>query len=152
MTRIQLDRGERDSVRVVKAALEQMDSIDEYCEEGSQIIAKTTVDFPRILWSYGETIYIDIHESNTPTTTPIEITAEKDIILNIGSNPQQFKRRLTDIINRRRQKPTPDPSRQTLHKEVRTSQNLTRGNTRLLYTIIATMLLFLVLWAIILGV
>ncbi|QDX40852.1 hypothetical protein [Salarchaeum sp. JOR-1] len=92
MTELSLDYPLDDAKDVVKTALERTDGISEIDEGSRQIVGKTGISFPRVLWSYGENIYIDFSDSTDDGQTPIDVWAEKSVWLNIGANPQKYKR------------------------------------------------------------
>jgi hypothetical protein len=98
VTRLQLDASIKESKDMVLKALERTDGINQYQESKHQIVGKTGVSFPRVLWSYGENIYIDFSETQF-SKTEIEVSAEKEISVNIGSDPQKFKRRFLDELD-----------------------------------------------------
>lgn len=81
-------------------AFEQTDGISKIKENEFQVVGKTGMSFPRVLWSYGETIYVDISESQDENKTPISVRGESKVAINIGSNPDKFKRRFLDEINK----------------------------------------------------
>lgn len=95
MTRIVLEHTEADARTVIKAAFEETDGIEKYFEGDDQVVGKTGW---RAL-SYGETVIVDLSEdSDSVTRTPIEITAEKEVAINVTATPQKYKRRLIGNI------------------------------------------------------
>lgn len=93
MTEIVLQQSHEDAKELVKEAFENTRGISEYHDGGRQIVAKTGVSFPRVLWSYGESIYVDFSESTNANQTRIDVWAEKEVSINIGANPERYKRR-----------------------------------------------------------
>jgi hypothetical protein len=100
MAELVLNCSERESLELIKTALENTEGVSEYFSEGRQVVAKTTVGFPRILWSYGEKLFIDISDSTNDNQTIVEISAEKEVWLNIGANPEKFKRKFISEADR----------------------------------------------------
>lgn len=104
MTQLQLDCSTEDAKELVKEAFRRTQGISSIEQEGYQVVGKTGVSFPRVLWSYGENIYVDFSDPTEDETVPIEVWAEKSIWTNITADPQKFKRRflgeLEDIRGR----------------------------------------------------
>lgn len=98
MARLQLDGSIKESKDIVLKAFEQTDGINQYQESKYQIVGKTGVSFPRVLWSYGESVYVDFSETRF-SKTEVEVSAEKEISINIGSDPQKFKRKFLDELD-----------------------------------------------------
>lgn len=109
MAKLQLDASIKESKDMVLKAFEQTDGINQYRESKYQIVGKTGVSFPRVLWSYGESVYVDFSETRF-SKTEIEVSAEKEISVNIGSNPQKFMRRFLNELDNVRNSPIDNES------------------------------------------
>ena len=93
MSQLQLECSTEDARELVKEAFRRTEGISTIEQEGYQIVGKTGVSFPRILWSYGENIYVDFSDPTEDGEVPIEVWAEKSIWTNITADPQKYKRR-----------------------------------------------------------
>jgi len=105
MTRLLIDRPPDQTRALVVKAFQETEGITEIAGEGRQIIAKTDISLPRVLWSYGETVYVDLSDPNKEGQTPIEVWAEKALWTNVGANPEKFKRRFLKEVDRLRDIP-----------------------------------------------
>jgi hypothetical protein len=104
VTELVLDCPREEAREIIVAAFEQTDGISKIESNDFQVVGKTGMSFPRVLWSYGEIIYVDISESENEDKTPISVRGESKVSINIGSNPDKFKRRFLDEVNKIRQK------------------------------------------------
>ena len=104
MTQLILDHPENDARILIKGAFERTRGIKKYDEKGRQVVGKTGIS----LKNYGENIYVDISESPDENQTPIEITAKKEVEINITANAQKYKRRYINELDSIRQKPIED--------------------------------------------
>jgi hypothetical protein len=99
MTELVLNHPIHKARDLIVRALERTDGISEVNESDFQVVGKTGISFPRVLWSYGETIYVDLSESQDENKTPISVSGEKNVAINIGSNPDKFKRRFLEELD-----------------------------------------------------
>lgn len=97
MTKIVLDHTRKDAKTVVKATLERMSSIDAYTDEGQRIVGKQEAS---LMGGNGARLLIDVPEmqENTEKTT-IEIKAEKEVSIDMATNPEDIKSDFLEIIN-----------------------------------------------------
>jgi hypothetical protein len=108
MTNLLLDYPPDKARDVVKEALRRTVGISDIVEGEHQVVGKTGVSFPRILWSYGENIYVDFSDPTDEGKVPIEVWAEKSIWTNITANPQKFKREFLTELEGVRGRPIED--------------------------------------------
>lgn len=106
MTEILLDCTLEEARKVVKEAFWRTEGIKSIEEGSRQIVGKTDVSFPRVLWSYGENIYVDFSDPTDGGAIPIEVSAEKAIWTNITASPQKFKRQFLNELETVRTDPT----------------------------------------------
>ncbi|GAA3862578.1 hypothetical protein [Haloarcula argentinensis] len=99
MTRLVLSCGLDEARELVKEALWRTEGIKSIEEGRRQIVGKTDISFPRILWSYGENIYIDFSDPTDEGEIPIKVTAEKEIWMNATASPQKYKRQFLDELD-----------------------------------------------------
>lgn len=164
MTDLVVDYSESKTIELIKTALDNTRGISEYYVEGRQVIAKTSVGFPRILWSYGEKLIIDISDTTHGDEIVLNVSADKEIWMNIGANPEKYKRRfITEFESLREQNgdppptgpdgqaktPSRDSSNSTPRKEVHSDQYLSSGVKKLAISIsVVGILLFLIIFAV----
>lgn len=106
MTRLLLDCTLEEAQEVVKEAFWRTEGIGSIEESSRQIVGKTGISFPRVLWSYGENIYVDFSDPSDGGEIPIEVTAEKSIWTNITASPQKYKRQFLNALDTVRENPT----------------------------------------------
>ncbi|MDL0125966.1 hypothetical protein ACOZ32_09270 [Halobacterium sp. MBLA0001] len=106
MTRLLLDCTLEQAQEVVKEAFWRTEGIKSIEESRRQIVGKTGISFPRVLWSYGENIYVDFSDPTDEGEIPIEVSAEKSIWTNITASPQKYKRQFLDALDAVRTNPT----------------------------------------------
>lgn len=99
MTEIIIDDSLDETRQKVINAFDGTDGIRKYQSSQYQVVGETGVSFPRVLWSYGETVYVDLSETGNTNETKIEVRAEKEVPINIGANPEKYKRRFLDELN-----------------------------------------------------
>ncbi|TKX64317.1 hypothetical protein [Halorubrum sp. GN12_10-3_MGM] len=164
MTDLVVDYSESKTIELIKTALDNTRGISEYYVEGRQIIAKTSVGFPRILWSYGEKLIIDISDSTHGDELVLNVSADKEIWMNIGANPEKYKRRfVTEFEFLREQNgdlpptdhdgqprtPSRDSPNSTQSKEVHSDRYLSSGVKKLVIAASFVLVLsFLMLFAV----
>lgn len=98
MTEIRLEYPPDEAREVVKEALRRTHGISSIEESPRQIVGKTGISFPRVLWSWGENVYVDFPDSPDENVVLIEVWAEKAIWMNIFADPQKFKRRFLSTL------------------------------------------------------
>jgi len=106
VTRLLLDCTLEEAQEVVKEAFWRTEGIGSIEESSRQIVGKTGISFPRVLWSYGENIYVDFSDPSDGGEIPIEVTAEKSIWTNITASPQKYKRQFLNALDTVRENPT----------------------------------------------
>lgn len=87
-TRI-LDRTVEDTRLLVKGALELVDDIESYHENGDIITAKTGFRFGLLTSSYGESLVIAL-DPRDDETTAVTVRGEKNVSVNVGANPDKY--------------------------------------------------------------
>lgn len=135
-----------ETIELIKSALDNTRGISEYYVDSRQVIAKTSVGFPRILWSYGEKLIIDISDSPHRNEIVLNVSAEKEIWMNIGADPEKYKRRFINEFERLQEQDgnasptnpdgqarasTKDSSNPSQTKEVHSDQYLSSGVKKL---------------------
>lgn len=133
MTSIALDHPRDDAKTIIKASLELMDSIDVYTDEGQRIVGKQEAS---LMGGNGARLVIDVPEmQENNEKTIIEANAEKEVSIDMATNPEDIKSNFLNTINHLRkrnmdelldemaQEITPENS-----KEVTSSRNF--GNTQ----------------------
>lgn len=104
MTRLVLEHPKGDAEMLIKRAFERTGGIKKYSQKGRQIVGKTGAG----LTSWGENVYVDISESPDENQTPIEVTAKKEVELNVTANAQKYKRSFIKQLESVRQRPIED--------------------------------------------
>ncbi|QPV63888.1 hypothetical protein I7X12_04455 [Halosimplex litoreum] len=80
-------------------AVRQTEGLSKAKETDYQVVGKTGLSFPRVLWSWGEKVYVDIKEMESGQIG-INVRGEKNVPVNIGANPEKFRRRVLDELSR----------------------------------------------------
>jgi hypothetical protein len=93
MTTLMLDRSLDEARNLVIQALQMTEGITKIRGSGRQIVGKTGIQFPRVLWSYGENVYVDFSETSEGDQVRIDVWAEKSVWMNVPANPEKYKRR-----------------------------------------------------------
>lgn len=112
MTRLLLDQPPEDARELVREALRRTGRISEIEEGGYQVVGKTGVSFPRVLWSYGEKIYVDFSDPTDEGKVPIDVRAEKTVWTNITANPERIKREFLTELKAIRDRPVEELQRE----------------------------------------
>ncbi len=100
MTNVSLEHSREDSKTIVKASIEQMDSIDAYTDEGQRIVGKQEAS---LMGGNGARLIIDVPEmQQSEDKTAIDVNAEKEVSIDMATNPEDIKSEFLDIINRLR--------------------------------------------------
>lgn len=147
VTQLVLDHPEEDAKILVKGAFERTQGIKQYHEEGRQIMGKTGVS----LGSYGESIYVDISESPDEDKTPIEVTAEKEVQMNVTANAEKYKRRFVDELDSLRDEPIEEVYEEIQQdvsagsKEVENESDLSNGSSIVGVVMVITFLFFMIM-------
>lgn len=105
MTNLLLDYSPEEAQKVMKEAFRRTEGIIRVEEGSYQLVGKTGIQFPRVLWSWGENVYVDFSDQTDDGKIPIEVWADKAIWMNIGANPEKFKRRFLDELKEVREQP-----------------------------------------------
>lgn len=103
MSELVLEQPLDESREMVVKAFQRTDGINKYQKSDYQVVGKTGISFPRVLWSYGENVYADLSETGDPHRTKVTVRAEKEVSLNVGGNAQKFKRRFLDELKQVRE-------------------------------------------------
>lgn len=93
MTRLILEYPLEDAKQLVREAFYRTHGISSVQEGQRQIVGKTGISFPRVLWSWGEYVYADFSDTGNDGQVQVDIWAEKAVWMNITAKPQTFKRR-----------------------------------------------------------
>lgn len=108
MTELLIERPPDETKQVVISAFHATPGISRVSGTQRQIVGSTGITFPRVLWSYGERVYVDVSDPTPEGHTPISVRAEKVVWMNIGAVPETFKRRFLAEIDRLRDLPLED--------------------------------------------
>lgn len=106
MTEIILNETIDDARTTVIEAFDRTEGITKFQKSQHQVVGETGVSFPRILWSYGESVYVDLSETGQVNKTKLQVRGEKEVPINVGANPEKYKRRFLDELDTLRDKPT----------------------------------------------
>lgn len=87
----------KDTRLLVKGALETIDDIKSYYDDGRTITAKTGFRFGLLISSYGETLSITLDQRDE-MKTDVTVSGEKNVATNIGSNPEKYVLEFLDIL------------------------------------------------------
>lgn len=147
MTTLILEYPREDAITIVKAAFERTSGVKHYHDDGHRIIGKSGMS----LGSYGEKIVVEIPENQSnEDETMISVNAEREVQVNITSNPDKYKSRFLAeletlrehdvdyILQKMSEQMRPEDS-----KEVTVSGDLGDGASRLLIVGILVTVLFL---------
>lgn len=100
VTSLTLQYNREDAKTLVKAAFERTAGIETYYDDGYRIIGKTSSRIGVIDSSYGERVVVDISEGQAGSErTPITVTAEKEVEVNITADPEKFKSRFLEELD-----------------------------------------------------
>lgn len=85
-----LDQPTTDSLIIVKGALELVEDVKTYHDNGDNVVtAKTGFRFGLLASSYGESITVSLRQVS-PGTTEITVRGEKNIGVNVGADPDKY--------------------------------------------------------------
>lgn len=97
MTKLVLDHSREDTKTVIKATIEKMSSIDAYTDEGQRIVGKQEAS---LMGGNGARLIIDVPEmQEDEEKTTIEVNAEKEVSIDMATNPEDIKSDFLNIIN-----------------------------------------------------
>ena len=114
MTDLRLEYPPDEAKELVKQAFRRTEGISSIEDSTHQIVGKTGVSFPRVLWSYGESVYVDFSDPAEDGAVPIEVWADKSVWMNIGADPEKFKRRFLEALEDVRDRPIKDLQNETV--------------------------------------
>jgi len=123
MANIRLDYTREQARILVKEALRRTRGISVITESQYQIVGKTGISFPRILWSWGEKIYVDISDTESENRVMISVWAEKTVWMNIFANPEKFKRRFLHVLEQLRGQPIESLQNQPFYQNQHSQTN-----------------------------
>lgn len=97
MTTIALEHPRDDSKTIIKASLEHMSSIDAYTDEGQRIVGQQEAS---VMGGNGARLIVDVPEmQESEDRTVIEVSAEKEVAIDMATNPEDIKSEFLDIVN-----------------------------------------------------
>lgn len=98
MNKLILNQSLDESREMVVEAFKRTEGINKFQQSKYQVVGKTGVSFPRILWSYGESVFVDLSETEDSNKTELEVSAEKEVSMNVGGNAKKFQRRFLNEL------------------------------------------------------
>lgn len=102
MTSIALEYAREDAKTIIKASMELMNSIDAYTDEGLRIVGKQEAS---ITGGNGAKLTVDVPEMQEhDDKTVVEVNAEKNVSIDMATDPEDIKSEFLTIINDVRQK------------------------------------------------
>lgn len=102
MTTVVLEHPREDAKTVIKAAIERMSSIDAYTDEGQRIVGQQEAS---LTGGNGARLTIDVPEmQESDSKTVVEINAEKEVAIDMATNPEDIKSEFLDLVNNLRNK------------------------------------------------
>lgn len=110
MTSILLSRSNEEAKELVREAFRRTEGITQIQEGGRQIVGKTGINFPRVLWSWGENVYVDFSDTGSDDETQLDVWAEKEVWMNITASPEEHKRRFLSELEVLKDTPTEEIS------------------------------------------
>lgn len=150
MTEVFLDKPLDEARETAVRAFDRTTGITKYQKSQHQVVGETGISFPRVLWSYGESVYVDLSETGEPNETKLHVSAEKEVPINIGASPEKYKRRFLDELNALRESPARRSQAgraiPTADADVEMEEGSGNGTSILTIIIVATMLLFFGMW------
>lgn len=147
MTSIVLQYPRGETKTLVKAAFENTKGVKQYHDDGQRIVGKTGMG----IGSYGESVTVEIPETqSSQDETMISITASKEVSTNITANPEKYKsrfieqlerlrgREVEDILNIMSENMDPNQS-----KEIESADRLSDGSSNVAVIMVLMFLAFL---------
>ncbi|WP_336357582.1 hypothetical protein [Haloarcula sp. CGMCC 1.6347] len=102
MTTIVLNHSREDAKVIIKASMEKSDSIDKYTDEGQRILGQQEAS---LTGGNGARLMVDISEAQKQTNqVEIEVTAEKEVSVDIATSPEDIKSEFLSLINELRER------------------------------------------------
>jgi len=102
MTTIALEHQREDAKTIIKASMERMGSIDAYTDEGQRIVGKQEAS---VMGGNGARIIVEVPEmQESDDQTVVDVNAEKEVAIDMATNPEDIKSEFLDIINELRTK------------------------------------------------
>jgi hypothetical protein len=129
MTDLRLEYPPDEARELVKEAFRRTEGISSIEDSTHQIVGKTGVSFPRVLWSYGESVYVDFSDPAEDGAVPIEVWADKSVWMNIGADPEKFKRRFLEALEDVRDRPIEDLQNETVDFDTPEGDSPSTGKT-----------------------
>ncbi|WP_199241328.1 hypothetical protein [Halorubrum sp. ASP121] len=100
MTTIALEHPREDAKTVIKASIEQMSSIDAYTDEGQRIVGQQEAS---LMGGNGARLTVDVPEmQENEDKTVVEVNAEKEVAIDMATNPEDIKSEFLDVLNKLR--------------------------------------------------
>jgi FlaA1/EpsC-like NDP-sugar epimerase len=97
MTELVLKHPRNDAKTIVKASMERMTSIDAYTDEGQRIVGKQEAT---ITGGNGARMIVNIPEAQRDDEeTVIDVNAEKEVSIDMSTNPEDIKSEFLEIVN-----------------------------------------------------
>lgn len=96
MTRVALDHPREDAKTLVKASLERVGSIDAYTDDGQRIVAKQEAT---VTGGNGARLIVDVPEMQDDDRTAIEVSAEKEVSIDVATDPEEIKSEFLAVVN-----------------------------------------------------
>jgi hypothetical protein len=102
MTTVALEHPREDAKTILKASMERMGSIDAYTDEGQRIVGKQEAS---VMGGNGARLIVDVPEmQESDDQTVVEATAEKEVSIDMATNPEDIKSEFLNIVNDLRKK------------------------------------------------
>jgi hypothetical protein len=98
MTSVVLEYPRDEAKTIIKASIEQTSSIDAYTDETQRIVCQQEAS---LTGGNGARLTVDIPEmQENENKTRIEISAEKEVAIDMATNPEDIKSDLLNNLNR----------------------------------------------------
>lgn len=102
MTSVALEHPREDAKTIINASMERMSSIDAYTDEGQRIVGKKEAS---LTGGNGARLIVDVPEmQENDDKTVVEVNAEKNVSIDMATDPEDIKSEFLDIVNNLRQK------------------------------------------------
>jgi hypothetical protein len=145
MTSLVLEHDRDDAKTMVKAAFERTRGIKQYHDDGHRIVGKSGMG----LASYGEKVTVEIPERQSGEgETMVNVSAEKEVSVNITANPDKYKSRFLSELDMFRDyevEKVKDVMSETLNsentKEVRNAGDLRDGSSSMGLVMVVMMII-----------
>ncbi|WP_241430141.1 hypothetical protein [Halovivax asiaticus] len=106
MTRISLEQPRDDAKTILKASLELTDAIDAYTDDGQRIVGKQNAS---VFGGNGARLIVEIPEmQEKDKETVVEVTAEKNVAIDMATSPEDIKSDFLNVVNNLRRKDPED--------------------------------------------